>query len=165
MKGERTDLDDRLADGRTSNDELQAKLSVLKDKRDAIRRNYEERSAKLREKIEEPPWVYYGDKTRTKVMNVRPSMTGVFLPLGVGDGVKRGMEFLVRRSAPPAPTLKSWRFKLKIVQSDYSFAVIMPEFGDQDIPMRAGEAVEMERSGNLAAEESEEEEDASPANR
>ncbi len=164
MKAERADLDSKLVEIRMSIGGLQAKLSVLKDKREVIRRNYEERSAVLREKIEEPPWVYYGDKTQTKVMNVRPSMTGVFLPLGIGDGLKRGTEFLVRRLAPPVPTRKSWPFKLKIVQSDYSFAIIMPEFGDQDIPLRAGEEVEMERSGNLASEESENEENTSAIN-
>jgi hypothetical protein len=83
-------------------------------------------------------------------------MTGVFLPLGIGEGVKRDMEFLVRRPDSSAQTKRSWRFKLKIVQSDYSFAVILPEYGDQNIPMRAGEEIEMERSGNIAREKSEE---------
>ena len=114
----------------------------------------------LEKSIERPPWLYYGDKTRIKVINVRPSMTGVFLPLGFGDGVKRDMEFLVRRIDSTVPTKRSWRFKLKIVQSDYCFAVIMPEFGDQNIPIRSGEEVELERSGNLVREELENEEKA-----
>jgi len=161
LKAKRAGLDQKLLAVRPVIDDLQTKLGALQDEREAIRRDYEKRSSVLRERIEEPPWVYYGDKVRTKVMNVRPSMTGVFLPVGVGSGVKRGMEFLVRRLNPATPTNRSWRFKLKIVQSDYSFAMIMPEFGDQDIPMQAGEEVEMERSGNLAREESENDADTS----
>ncbi len=155
LKAKRAGLDQKLLAVRPVIDDLQTKLGALQDEREAIRRDYEKRSSVLRERIEEPPWVYYGDKVRTKVMNVRPSMTGVFLPVGVGSGVKRGMEFLVRRLNPATPTKRSWRLKLKIVQSDYSFAVIMPEFGDQDIPVQAGEEVELERSGNLAREDEE----------
>ena len=152
IKADHAVVEKQLGEIRSSTGELQNQLNALREERETLRRQYEERSAELREAIDEPPWIYYGDKVRTKVMNVRPSMTGVFLPLGVGEGVKRGMEFLVRRLDPPSQTKRSWRFKLKIVQSDYSFAVIMPEFGDQDIPIRAGEEVEMERSGNIAIE-------------
>ncbi|MGE4551180.1 MAG: hypothetical protein AAEJ57_07300 [Opitutales bacterium] len=154
IKADRAVMENQLAEIRSSTGELQNQLNALREERETLRRQYEERSAELHEAIDEPPWIYYGDKARTKVMNVRPSMTGVFLPLGVGEGVKRGMEFLVRRLDPPSQTKRSWRFKLKIVQSDYSFAVIMPEFGDQNIPIRAGEEVEMERSGNIALEKS-----------
>lgn len=153
IKASRATEDQSLAEVRSSNEVLQNQLNSLREIRDDLRRQFEERSAALRDIIDEPPWLYYGDKTRSKLMNVRPSMTGVFLPLGIGDGVKQGMEFLVRRLNPSTPTKRSWRLKLKIVQSDYSFAVIMPEFGDQDIPVQAGEEVEMERSGNLAREE------------
>ncbi len=152
IKADHAVVEKQLAELRSSTGELQNQLNALREERETLRRQYEERSTELQEAIDEPPWIYYGDKTRTKVMNVRPSMTGVFLPLGVGEGVKRGMEFLVRRLDPSSQTKRSWRFKLKIVQSDYSFAVIMPEFGDQDIPIRAGEEVEMERSGNIALE-------------
>lgn len=155
IKASRATEDKSLAEVRSANDVLQKQLDALREIRDDVRRQYEERSAALREIIDEPPWLYYGDKTRSKLINVRPSMTGVFLPLGIGDGVKRGMEFLVRRLNPSTPTKRSWRLKLKIVQSDYSFAVIMPEFGDQDIPVQAGEEVELVRSGNLAREEEE----------
>ena len=149
-------VEKELANVRASTGELQGQLDALRQERETLRRLYEERSAELRERIDEPPWVYYGNKVRTKIMNVRPSMTGVFLPLGIGEGVKRDMEFLVRRPDSSAQTKRSWRCKLKIVQSDYSFAVILPEFGDQDIPMRAGEEIEMERSGNIAREKPEE---------
>jgi len=150
IKAEHAMVEKELADVRASTGELQSQLDALREERETLRRLYEERSAELRERIDEPPWVYYGNKVRTKIMNVRPSMTGVFLPLGIGEGVKRDMEFLVRRPDSSAQTKRSWRVKLKIVQSDYSFAVILPEFGDQDIPMRAGEEIEMERSGNIA---------------
>ena len=156
IKAEHAMVEKELADVRAATGELQSQLDALREERETLRRLYEERSAELRERIDEPPWVYYGNKVRTKIMNVRPSMTGVFLPLGVGEGVKRGMEFLVRRPDSSAQTKRSWRFKLKIVQSDYSFAVILPEFGDQDIPLRAGEEIEMERSGNIAREKPEE---------
>ncbi|MBG30121.1 MAG: hypothetical protein CMI31_08985 [Opitutae bacterium] len=157
IKAEHAMVEKELADVRASTGELQSQLDALQQERETLRRLYEERSAELRERIDEPPWVYYGNKVRTKIMNVRPSMTGVFLPLGIGEGVKRDMEFLVRRPDSSAQTKRSWRFKLKIVQSDYSFAVILPEYGDQNIPMRAGEEIEMERSGNIAREKSEEE--------
>jgi len=156
IKADHAVVEKQLGEIRSSTGELQNQLNALREERETLRRQYEERSAQLHEAIDEPPWIYYGDKVRTKVMNVRPSMTGVFLPLGVGKGIKQGMEFLVRRLDPPSQTKRSWRFKLKIVQSDYSFAVIMPEFGDQDIPIRAGEEVEMERSGNIAIEKPEE---------
>jgi predicted RNase H-like nuclease (RuvC/YqgF family) len=158
IKATRVSLEKQLAQRNSFNGGLQADLNALREKREAIQRKYEERSAELLKKVERPPWLYYGDKTRVAVMNVRPSMTGVFLPLGVDKGVKRGMEFLVRRINAATPTKRSWRFKLKIVQSDYCFAVIMPEFGDQNIPIRSGEEVELERSGNLAFEKVETEE-------
>ncbi len=156
IKAEHAIVEKELADVRASTGELQGQLDALRQERETLRRLYEERSAELRERIDEPPWVYYGNKVRTKIMNVRPSMTGVFLPLGIGEGVKRDMEFLVRRPDSSAQTKRSWRCKLKIVQSDYSFAVILPEFGDQGIPMRTGEEIEMERSGNIAREKPEE---------
>jgi len=160
IKETKSSLDKQLAEITAANDRLQAELNGLRDNREAIRLKYEERSAELRKSIEKPPWLYYGDKTRVKVMNVRPSMTGAFLPLGFGDGVKRGMEFLVRRIDSSSPTKRSWRVKLKIVQSNYCFAVILPEYGDQNISLRSGEEVELERSGNLVFEETENDEKA-----
>ncbi|MFP6899883.1 MAG: hypothetical protein VCA36_03000 [Opitutales bacterium] len=152
LKADRATLENELAAHRATNDEQQAKLAALREERASIQSQYDQKSGKLRLKIQEPPWIYYGDKTTTKPSNVRPSMTGLFLPLGYGDGLKIGMEFLVRRLDPTLENKRSWRFKMKLVQADHCFAVIMPEFGDQDIPMRAGEELEMERSGDLASE-------------
>ena len=151
IEDERANLDKQLADLQTVNGDLQAKLNALRADRAAIQENYDKRSRILFNQIEKPPWLYYGDKTQIKVMNVRPSMTGVFLDMGMQDGVKPGMEFLVRRLNPPTPTMRSWRFKVtQIFQDDYCFAVIMPDFGDQDIRLQADEEVQLERSGNLA---------------
>lgn len=151
IEEDRVNLDKQLADLQTVNGDLQAKLNALRADRAAIQDSYDKRSSILFNQIEKPPWLYYGDKTQIKVMNVRPSMTGVFLDLGLHDGVKPGMEFLVRRLNPPMPTMRSWRFKVtQIFQDDYCFAVIMPEFGDQDIRLQADEEVQLERSGNLA---------------
>ena len=157
IKADRATLEPALAEHRAANDDLQAKLAALQAERESVQSQYDEKSAKLRLRIEEPPWIYYGSKTTVKPSNVRPSMTGLFLPMGFGDGLKIGMEFLVRRLEPTLDSKRSWRFKMKLVQADHSFAVIMPEFGDQSIPLRAGEELEMERSGDLAIEPNDEE--------
>ena len=158
IEEERVKLDKQLAELQTVNGDLQAKLNALRADRASIQDSYDRRSRALFKQIEKPPWLYYGDKAQIKVMNVRPSMTGVFLDMGLQDGVKPGMEFLVRRLNPPTPTLRSWRFKVtQIFQDDYCFAVIMPDFGDQGIRLQADEEVQLERSGNLAKRKPDEE--------
>ena len=147
LAAQRKALEEELAGIRNGNETLQAQLNKLVAKREEILVDFREREKFYRETIKTPPWIYYGDKVSLKVTNVRPSGVGLFLPIGYGHGVKDGMEFLARRIDPTAPSRRSRRLRITLVQSNYCFAEEIPGFGEPDLFLRAEETLEIERSG------------------
>ena len=152
---ERLNLETQLRNLQAVNDDLQAKLNALRAERAKIQNIYDERSRALFQRIDKPPWRYYGDKLQIKLYAVPHPMVSVFMALSRKD-VHKGMEFLVRRLNPPEPTQRSWRFKVTLVEGELCIASIMPGFGDQSIDLLAGEEVQLERSGKLVKQELEE---------
>ena len=107
LAAQRKALEEELAGVRMGNQTLQTQLDKLVAKRDEILVDFREREKFYRKTIKIPPWFYYGDKFNLAVTNARPSGTGVFLPIGIENGVKGGMEFLARRIDPTAPGRRS----------------------------------------------------------
>ncbi len=144
----RKGLEDKLSDVQNENKTLQAKLDKLIFAREQILVDFRDREKFYRGSIKTPPWIYYADKLNVTVTNARPSGAGVFLPVGFQDGMKKGMEFLVRRTAPNAPSRRSRRLRATLVQSNYCFAEEIPGFGDTNVFLQVDEKIEIERSGD-----------------
>ena len=153
LAAQRKALEEELAGVRMGNQTLQTQLDKLVAKRDEILVDFREREKFYRKTIKIPPWFYYGDKLNLAVTNARPSGTGVFLPIGIENGVKGGMEFLARRIDPTAPSRRSRRLRATLVQSNYCFAEEIPGFGEPGISLRAGENLEIERSGETSRDQ------------
>ena len=149
----RKGLEGELAGAQKENQALQAKLDKLIFAREQILVDFREREKFYRESIKTPPWIYYADKMNVTVTNARPSGAGVFLPVGYQDGMKKGMEFLVRRTAPNAPSRRSRRLRATLVQSNYCFAEEISGFGEPNVFLQADEKIEIERSGDSTQEE------------
>jgi hypothetical protein len=135
------------------NQALQAKLDKLIFSREEILVDFRDRQKFYRDSIKTPPWIYYADKLNVTVTNARPSGAGVFLPVGYQDGMKKGMEFLVRRTAPNAPSRRSRRLRATLVQSNYCFAEEIFGFGEPNVFLQADEKIEIERSGDSTQED------------
>ncbi len=149
----RKGLEEELASVQKINQTLQSKLDKLIFAREQILVDFREREKFYRDSIKTPPWIYYADKLNVTVTNVRPSGVGVFLPVGYQDGMKKGMEFLVRRTAPNAPSSRSRRLRATLVQSNYCFAEEIPGFGEPHLFLQVDEKIEIERSGDSMQEE------------
>ena len=154
LAAQRKALQDEMAVVREENQSLQTKLDKLTLQRDQILVDFREREKFYRETIQTPPWIYYGDKLNLEVTNSRSSGSGVFLPIGFENGLKSGMEFLVRRVDPTAPSSRSRRIRATLVQSNYCFAEEISGFGESGIFLKADEKIELERSGETKEEES-----------
>ena len=149
----RKGLEVELAGVQKESQTLQAKLDKLILAREQILVDFRDREKFYRDSIKTPPWIYYADKLNVTVTNARPSGAGVFLPVGYQDGIKKGMEFLVRRTAPNAPSRRSRRLRATLVQSNYCFAEEIPGFGEPNVFLKADEQIEIERSGDSTQEE------------
>ena len=148
----RKGLEEDLTGVQKENQTLQIKLDKLIFAREQILVDFRDREKFYRDSIKTPPWIYYADKLNVTVTNARPSGAGVFLPVGYQDGMKKGMEFLVRRTAPNAPSRRSRRLRATLVQSNYCFAEEIPGFGEANVFLRADEKIEIERSGDSTQE-------------
>ena len=144
----RQGLEEELGGVQKDNQALQTKLDKLIFAREQILVDFREREKFYRDSIKTPPWIYYADKMNVTVTNARPSGAGVFLPVGYQDGMKKGMEFLVRRTAPDAPSRRSRRLRATLVQSNYCFAEEIPGFGEANVFLQVDEKIEIERSGD-----------------
>ena len=149
----RQGLEEELGGVQKENQALQAKLDKLIFAREQILVDFRDREKFYRESIKTPPWIYYADKMNITVTNARPSGAGVFLPVGYQDGMKKGMEFLVRRTAPGAPSRRSRRLQATLVQSNYCFAEEIPGFGEANVFLQVDEKIEIERSGDSTQED------------
>ena len=149
----RQGLEEELGGVQKDNQALQAKLDKLIFAREQILVDFREREKFYRDSIKTPPWIYYADKMNVTVTNARPSGAGVFLPVGYQDGMKKGMEFLVRRTAPDAPSPRSRRLRATLVQSNYCFAEEIPGFGEANVFLQVDEKIEIERSGDSTQED------------
>jgi len=148
----RKGLEEELASIQKENQTLQTKLDKLILDREQILVDFRDREKFYRDIIKAPPWIYYADKLNVTVTNARPSGSGVFLPLGYEDGMKKGMEFLVRRTSPNAPSRRSRRLRATLVQSNYCFAEEIPGFGEPTVFLQVDEKIEIERSGDSTKE-------------
>ena len=144
---QRKAIEQELNGVRATTQTLQSQLDKLTDQREGILVDFREREKFYRETIKTPPWFYYGDKLNLAVTNARPSGVGVFLPIGFQNGIKKGMEFLVRRIDPTALCRRSRRLRATLVQSNYCFAEEIVGFGEPGLFLRANEKLEIERSG------------------
>ena len=149
----RQGLEEELGGVQKDNQALQTKLDKLIFAREQILVDFREREKFYRDSIKTPPWIYYADKMNVTVTNARPSGAGVFLPVGYQDGMKKGMEFLVRRTAPDAPSRRSRRLRATLVQSNYCFAEEIPGFGEANVFLQVDEKIEIERSGDSTKED------------
>ena len=149
----RQGLEEELGGVQKDNQALQSKLDKLIFAREQILGDFREREKFYRKSIKIPPWIYYADKMSVTVTNARPSGVGVFLPVGYQDGMKKGMEFLVRRTAPDAPSRRSRRLRATLVQSNYCFAEEIPGFGEANVFLQVDEKIEIERSGDSTKED------------
>ncbi|MBT5908715.1 MAG: hypothetical protein HOA16_12670 [Opitutae bacterium] len=153
ISAKRQGLEEELGGVQKDNQALQAKLDKLIFAREQILVDFREREKFYRDSIKTPPWIYYADKMNVTVTNARPSGAGVFLPVGYQDGMKKGMEFLVRRTAPDAPSRRSRRLRATLVQSNYCFAEEIPGFGEANVFLQVDEKIEIERSGDSTQED------------
>ena len=149
----RKGLEEELGGVQKDNQALQSKLDKLIIAREQILGDFREREKFYRKSIKIPPWIYYADKMSVTVTNARPSGVGVFLPVGYQDGMKKGMEFLVRRTAPDAPSRRSRRLRATLVQSNYCFAEEIAGFGEANVFLQVDEKIEIERSGDSTKED------------
>lgn len=160
LASQRKALETELAEARKAADSLQSRFDSLAGIRNTIVEGFAKHREFYRESIKPPAWIYYGDKLNVTVANVRPSGAGAFLPLGVRDGLRTGMEFLVRRNDPNASGRRSRRVRATLVQDNFSFVEEMSGFGEPGRFLKQGETIELERSGETVGIKKKEEEPA-----